>query len=355
MSTPAGSPRKTKIQKWIFNRRNKISLLIAGISAGVRYYVFPQLNWAWHCETFVVVFFVFAIMLNSAAWVERFLNCHYPHQRNVPRRILLQLIMGMSIMTIVQLIFNALFIARIFDDAIREGMRPELRNHLNYIFVTANLMLSFVVNLLYVGDHFIKEWKSTLVHNERIQKESATLQFENLKNQLNPHFLFNSLTSLNSLIYENQQLASEFLQQLSKVYRYLLQHQEDNLVKLGEEIQFINSFVMLLHTRFDGQLLIEIDVPEEDKLLTIVPVTTQILIENAIKHNIISNTKPLRIKIYTKNKYLVVENNIQRKSIVETSNKVGLQNMKKLYQIIADREVEIVESETTFVVIVPLT
>ncbi|MDZ4757242.1 MAG: histidine kinase [Bacteroidota bacterium] len=345
---------KSKLYQWVFNRRNKISLLIAALSSIVRYRFFPQLDWTWHLETFVVVFFMSAIMLNSAAWVERFLNCHYPHQRNVPKRITLQVLMGMSIMTLVQFIFNALFLNHIFDDAIRTGMHPELLIHLEYLFVTANLLLSFVVNLLYVSNHFIKEWKETLVHNERIKKESAMLQFENLKNQLNPHFLFNSLTSLNSLIYDNQQLASQFLQQLSKVYRYLLQHQDENLVKLGEEIQFINSFVMLLHTRFDGQLQIEINVPEEDKFLTIVPVTTQILIENAIKHNIISNTKPLKIKIYTKNKYLVVENNLQRKSIVETSNKVGLQNMKELYRIIADREVEIVENETTFVVIVPL-
>ncbi len=316
--------------------------------------MFPNLDWAWHLETFVVVFFIFAIMLNSAAWVEGFLNCHYPHHRNVPKRIALQILMGMSIMTLVQFIFNAVFLNHIFDNAIKTNMQPSLINHLEYIFVTANLLLSFVVNLLYVSNHYIKEWKTTLIHNERIKKESAMLQFENLKNQLNPHFLFNSLTSLNSLIYENQQLASEFLQQLSKVYRYLLLHKDDNLVKLGEELQFINSFVMLLHTRFDGQLQIEINVPEEDKFLTIVPVTTQILIENAIKHNIISTTKPLHIKIYTKNKYLVVENNLQRKSIVETSNKLGLENMKKLYQIIANREVEIVENEHTFVVIVPL-
>jgi len=347
--------KKSKLRQRVLNRRNKISLLLAAITAIFRYYVFPNLDWTWHCETFIIVFFVLAILLNSAAWVERFLNCHYPHQRNVAKRIALQILMGMSIMTIIQLIFNAFFLNHIFDYAMQTRMYPELLNHLEYIFVTWNLFLSFVVNLLYVSDHFIKEWKTTLIHNERIKKESAMLQFENLKNQLNPHFLFNSLTSLNSLIYENQQLASEFLQQLSKVYRYLLLHKDDNLVKLGEELQFINSFVMLLRTRFDGQLQIEINVPEEDKFLTIVPVTTQILIENAIKHNIISASKPLHIKIYTKNKYLVVENNLQRKSIVETSNKLGLENMKKLYQIIANREVEIVENEHTFVVIVPLT
>ena len=180
------------------------------------------------------------------------------------------------------------------------------------------------------------------------------MQFDNLKNQLNPHFLFNALTSLHSLIPENQALAQQFLQHLSKVYRYVLQNKDKNFVSLQTELEFIKNYVFLAETRFGGALKIEFEISKEAMESAIVPVTLQILIENALKHNVIDSDKPLAVEVFSSGDYLVVSNNLQKRKTVETSNKQGLDNLKSLYRFMTERPVILENSETRFTVKVPL-
>ena|GEM_PF-2241718 len=188
-----------------------------------------------------------------------------------------------------------------------------------------------------------------------IEKRSAQIRLIALTNHLNPHFLFNSLTSLNSLIFENQQLASDFLQHLSKVYRYLLQHKEKETVSLKYELDFVENYIFLLKTRFEDDILIDIKTPSSGTLEKgIVPVTLQILIENAVKHNVISAQNPLKISIETEGNTLSVTNNIQRKKQVETSNRQGLESLRALYHYLSDRPLEVLETAETFTVRLPL-
>jgi len=188
-----------------------------------------------------------------------------------------------------------------------------------------------------------------------IEKRSAQIRLIALTNHLNPHFLFNSLTSLNSLIFENQQLASDFLQHLSKVYRYLLQHKEKETVSLKNELDFVENYIFLLKTRFEDEIQIEIKPPSNGTLEKgIVPVTLQILIENAVKHNVISAQNPLVIKIETWENTISVTNNIQRKKQVETSNRQGLESLRALYHYISERPLEVLETEEKFTVRLPL-
>ncbi|MBC7777725.1 MAG: histidine kinase, partial [Phycisphaerae bacterium] len=170
-----------------------------------------------------------------------------------------------------------------------------------------------------------------------IEKRSAQIRLIALTNHLNPHFLFNSLTSLNSLIFENQQLASDFLQHLSKVYRYLLQHKEKETVSLKNELDFVENYIFLLKTRFEDDIMIDIKTPKNGVLEKgIVPVTIQILIENAVKHNVISAQSPLCICVEADDNTLTVSNNIQRKKQVETSNRQGLESLRALYHYLSD-------------------
>jgi LytS/YehU family sensor histidine kinase len=159
---------------------------------------------------------------------------------------------------------------------------------------------------------------------------------------------------LNSLIFENQQLASDFLQQLSKVYRYVLQHKEREVVALRTELEFLNHYILLLKTRFNEAIDFRIDIDDAEKEKQIVPLTLQILIENAIKHNIISNAQPLAISIVVDDMLLIVENNLNKKAQVESSNKHGLKNLKGFYQYLSDHHIEIIETEKLFTVKVPL-
>ena len=215
-------------------------------------------------------------------------------------------------------------------------------------------LLSVVLNLIYFGTLYFFHWKKELVNLANMQREQAMVKYDALRNQLNPHFLFNALTSLNSLIFDNQQLASDFLQQLSKVYRYVLQHKEKETVSLSTELDFVDSYTFLLKTRFGSGIEVNINLSKEAKEKQIVPATLQILIENAVKHNIISSANPLKISLTEHDSYLLLGNNVNRKAQVETSNKQGLENLKSLYRYLIDKPIDIVETNEIFTVKIPL-
>jgi LytS/YehU family sensor histidine kinase len=149
-------------------------------------------------------------------------------------------------------------------------------------------------------------------------------------------------------------LASQFLQQLSKVYRYVLQNKDKNFVSLQTELDFIKNYILLLKTRFQDALFIDVSVKKEIREQAIVPVTLQILIENALKHNIADRDKPLKIEIFVIDDYLIVSNNIQLRKLVDTSNKQGLGNVKSLYSFLTEKPVIIEQTENRFAVKIPL-
>jgi ligand-binding sensor domain-containing protein len=187
-----------------------------------------------------------------------------------------------------------------------------------------------------------------------LEKEKALVMYESLKQQLNPHFLFNSLTSLSSLIRVDQKSAVSFLDSLSKTYRYILKSRDNELVNLMDELKFGETYIQLQLTRFQKGLIANIHVDPTYNYHKIAPVTLQNLIENAIKHNIIDEESPLVIEIYVEAECLIVRNNLQKKNFVETSNKQGLANMQSLYQYLTTRPLEIREDKKYFTVSIPL-
>lgn len=187
-----------------------------------------------------------------------------------------------------------------------------------------------------------------------LEKEKALVQYESLKQQLNPHFLFNSLTSLSSLISIDPKGATTFLDSLSKTYRYILKSSERETVPLAEELKFGETFVKLQKTRFGEGLQVNFKVEEEDFHRKIVPVTLQNLIENAIKHNIIDEDEPLVVDVTVEDGFLVVRNNLQKKKFVETSNKRGLSNLQSFYRYLSDKPIVVEEDEAFFTIKIPL-
>jgi len=192
------------------------------------------------------------------------------------------------------------------------------------------------------------------VQATRLERDKTRIQYQNLINHLNPHFLFNSLTSLNSLISTKPKEASTFLRKLSVIYRYILQNKDRELVSLQDELTFTQNYIDLQKARFGEGLQISIDVAPECLTRQIVPVTIQNLLENAIKHNIIDDENPLRIRIYTEDDRLFITNSLQRKDFVETSNKQGLASLKSLYGYLSKREISVTQTDTQFIVAVPL-
>jgi LytS/YehU family sensor histidine kinase len=169
---------------------------------------------------------------------------------------------------------------------------------------------------------------------------------------VSPHFLFNSLNALTNLVYEDQEKAVKFIKQLSEVYRYVLDTRDKEVVSLTEELKFLESYLFLQRIRFGNKLRVTIDLSGDPMLA---PLALQMLIENAIKHNIISEADPLNIRIFSEDGYLTVENNLQKKSVLgERSSGVGLDNIRKRYEFLTDREVKVLETPVSFVVKLPL-
>ena len=224
----------------------------------------------------------------------------------------------------------------------------------NYSEIVVNsLIITFFISLFFHGRGFLIEWRRSAVEAERYQKESMNATYESLKNQVNPHFLFNSLNALTNLVYEDQDKAANFIKQLSEVYRYVLDTRDKEVVPLEEELKFLKSYAYLQQIRFGDKLAIELSL---NGLKTMVaPLALQMLIENAVKHNEVSEDNPLRIKVYNEGDFIVVENNLQKKSSLgESSSGVGLENINKRYQFLSNEKVKIVESENKFLVKLPV-
>lgn len=214
--------------------------------------------------------------------------------------------------------------------------------------------LTTIVGTIYEGTYLFQKWQEALLEAEKLKTQNIRSQFEVLKNQTSPHFLFNSLNTLISIIPENSQLAMEFGEKLAKVYRYILQNQEKELVKLKTELDFVESYIFLQKNRFGESLKFEIEIEDKFMNLQVAPLSLQMLVENAIKHNVIAQSKPLTIEIYINNKNtVVVKNNLQTKT-AKNSTKLGLENIKKRYQYLSHKTVDIVKTNSSFIVELPL-
>lgn len=233
---------------------------------------------------------------------------------------------------------------------------------LDTVFYRTNWFLCFIVLLL--GTIIYSFYKYRVDQQKQVyelkskaqllEKEKTAVMYENLKQHLNPHFLFNSLTSLSSLIRIDQKQAGDFLDKMSKVYRYILKNKENETVALIEELKFVDLYNQLQKTRFGDGFQIKIDIPEEFHYRKIAPVTLQNLVENAIKHNIADDEAPLVIHMFVEDDYLVVQNNFQTKGFVETSNKQGQNSMISLYKYLSPRPVIINKTEDIYIVKIPL-
>jgi sensor histidine kinase YesM len=230
-----------------------------------------------------------------------------------------------------------------------------------YLITTAILVLIFylftrVNRSTYIEKEKLTEEKNTLLlENEKINKEKALIQLQQLKEQINPHFLFNSLNSLYMLISSNGQTAKKFTLNLSRIYRYLIDPPEENIVPLKDELLFIEKYIFLQQTRFKEELVFTITIENELALAKKIPyLSFQIVLENAIKHNLATLEMPLNIQIIIKEKQAIVINNLQKKPNTEPSTKFGLNYLRSIYNYYSQNDFEAYEKEGFFICIFPL-
>ncbi|WP_337041816.1 sensor histidine kinase [Emticicia sp. 17c] len=337
--------------------KNKIAvvsiLVLVSISTFIRWYVFEV-----DTQTNFTLSLVSIFVLSSTILFFRKLYAYFdkvlPYDKGITKRLILQILITFIFINAVTqfVLYSATHFFKIakFDYMVRNEF-TQLTRVAGHV---AQLLLVTLLNVAHFTYYSLQKWRENALRASNLEKEKSQVLFDNLKNQLNPHFLFNSLTSLDSLIQENPPLARDFLQQLSKVFRYVLKSKEKGLVNLETELGFIKNYIGLLKTRFGEALHINFDIAEEALDLQITPVTLQILIENAIKHNVVNDSNPLTINIRSIEEALLIENNIQKKKQVETSNGQGLINLKTLYGFLTTREIIISEEENTFSVKIPL-
>lgn len=221
-------------------------------------------------------------------------------------------------------------------------------------FYVFSLLITMVVSLFFHAIYFYKKAQENKVKEQKVIAGTASAQFESLKNQIDPHFLFNSLNVLSSLIEENPDSAQKFTTSLSKIYRYVLEQKDKELVSVEEELNFAKTYMNLLKMRFENSITFELPENFNNDDAKVVPLSLQLLLENCIKHNVVSESKPLHIKIYIENNQLVIENNLQKKEILSDRKGVGLQNIVNRYSILTDRKVWVLENENIFKVGLPI-
>lgn len=245
---------------------------------------------------------------------------------------------------IVQFIMFSIFYS---DTSITEIWNQSIQS--TPITVTISFSISFLLTLIGFGKAMIE----TEVEKEKLQTEMMRYKYESLRNQINPHFLFNSFNVLSELVYEDQKLAVKFIHQLSDLYRYVLDVKDKELIPLKDELKFIDAFSFLLKIRFENRVEFHIEVNHtEDEF--IVPMALQLLIENCIKHNEATSNNPLIIRVTREVDCIKVSNNLQPKQTEESSTKIGLHNLKERYAFFDTKEIIVKETENEYSVCIPI-
>jgi LytS/YehU family sensor histidine kinase len=212
----------------------------------------------------------------------------------------------------------------------------------------------FIVHV-YETVFLVKDSESEMVRTEQLERAKAEAELEALKNQIDPHFIFNSLNTLSHLIEERPEKAKQFNDSLADVYRYILQNKAKSLVLLREEMFFLNDYFSLLKIRFEKAIHLNMEVDEScfDQYL-IPPISLQLLMENAIKHNEFSDANPLVVSMRLENEELIVRNNVRKKTLRKTSSRIGLENLTERYRLITNKQLNIESLPEEFIVRLPV-
>ncbi len=318
----------------------------------VRSRILIGLPWYIYVLMFVIQFFVIWAVWQTIIWSNRKLEFYFSLDKRPFVRILIPVFVStLAISSFFLLTINLFY--RYFPVFVTK----------EFLMVLGALALMTItlMNFIFFTFDFLKKLKLSQKEKAtfellaaQAEREKTLMQYHNLRNQVNPHFLFNTLTSLDGLVQQDPKLASRFIRHLAKVYRYVLEHKENEVVNLQTELDFIEHYSSLLKIRYGEALQIEIDIVESARDQGIVMVTLQLLIDNALKHNIVQNDRPLYISITCQKGYLEVKNNKQIRRQIESSNGQGLAQLQQLYQFLSEKQVQILDGDLFFKVQIPL-
>ncbi len=344
------SKRKTSIH-FQPNLQEIFLFLLAGLLFGLFFHIEQATEEGGYPRHLVAVFWVLSLIF--CLWlgnllIYRVLQRQFPWESSLNKRYFLQLILTLLYSL---LCINATYF--LFKDHYTE--LPPSQNQLILLNIYGTLFLLPVLSIQF-GLLFLQKWKKAIVEQEKLKKEQIQSELVTLKSHLSPHFLFNNLNILSSLISEQNQDAQDFLNRFSEVYRYVLKNRNVELISLREELEFLKSYNFLLHRRFSDSLKIHTEVAPALSNHLLPPLALQMVLENALKHNKLSEVRPLQVSIRSdESPALIVQNNLQIRDLADHEKTgFGLDNIRRRYWLIARERIEVKNNSDTFSVKLPL-
>ncbi|CAI9682302.1 2TM domain-containing protein [Elizabethkingia anophelis] len=336
------------------NKKSIISLLVIAIVVGIFCFLFltKDQNLITFSYTMVISLMYSMLLGVGNGYLNNFLDSKYSWTEETRKRTIIGIIATVIINIILVYICNYL------NFIVIQGENPEnmwngKMNFRNWFFVNLALLISAILH----AKGFMQALKNATkkaVTEQKIIASSANAQFESLKNQLDPHFLFNSLNVLSALIEENPDNAQKFTSSMSKIYRYVLEQKDKEVVSLDEEINFARTYIELLKYRFEDSIMFHLNIEDDNSKDFVVPLSLQLLLENCIKHNHATSAKPLQVEIFAKEGYLIIKNNLQKRELPNEKSGIGLSNIVQRYSLLTKRNVFIENDENTFSVKIPI-
>jgi two-component system, LytTR family, sensor kinase len=305
----------------------------------------PFLTWD---KYLAVLVFTLVIWLGNR-FIMIFCRKRFSDFSQVRKRLFFQ-----SVWMLIFTVVTNLILGLIFDKTLHSDIPNTSFTDKSIRSNAASLFCIIMIIAVYESIYFMHQLKHSIEEKETLKRENLNAQLDALRTQVNPHFLFNNLNTLISLIPENPTHATDFVQQMSKLYRHILEVKDEKSILLKDELAVLKAYAFLLQTRFGNNLKVIIDVPEEKMNKRIVPLSLQLLMENAIKHNIVSTEKPLQIHVFSDNGSLLVDNNLQMKKQISESTGIGLDNIRNRYKLLDGKTVKVTETDTNFTVSIPL-
>ncbi|HEY6900329.1 MAG TPA: histidine kinase [Puia sp.] len=277
----------------------------------------------------------------------------YPRFRDVKKRLWVQ----NALILVFALIANNIlsYFIKNYCIALFSDHKPDHTWQETLIYTNAaSILCTLLLVAIYESIYLIHELRKSIIEKEQLKRDTLHAQLNALRTQVNPHFLFNNLNTLIAVIPEDPEQAVGFVKQMSKVYRHILEVKDERSISLREELDVLEAYAFLMKTRFGDNLDISIRVGDEQLQQQVVPLSLQILMENAIKHNIVSSAKPLHIDICTEEGRLIVSNTLQKKNQEMESTGLGLENIRNRYRLLGGGSVEVKEGPESWVVAIPL-
>jgi hypothetical protein len=323
-----------------------LSFIVPIVFMGCRFDRHPLFTW----ERYFTTFFIIVALWLGDRLIMIWSRGKFPNFKDVRKRLIHQSVFMLLFTVVGDNLLGWLMNDLYFGKANGGQFNTDVFINSNSAAIFCTIMIIAVYESIY----FMNELKKSVEEKETLKRENLKAQLNALRTQVNPHFLFNNLNTLTAIIPDTPGRAIEFVQQMSKVYRHILEVEDEKSIPLKDELDVLRAYGFLLKTRFGDNLDIEIDVPDDKLQQKIVPLSLQLLMENAIKHNIVSSAKPLRIKVFAENGHLLVSNNLQVKNQLIESTGIGLDNIRNRYKLLGDKEVVVAESGESFTVSIPL-